>query len=188
MYMVRLVHSHYRRVADSLWLITTRHGSFGTPLGLVLARDGGELRFRRLAADSTVVTAPYPAWAARTDGALCLPTTLALADEISTYAGFALWDERHRPGVSISLSGQLVGHKQVLPRVQPNEELTFLTRRVRSGATLGHAEIEVWRCGDGEDAVEVRAESAPAQPRTRPGLTRALLRPLRSPARRARSC
>ena len=51
----------------------------------------------------------------------------------------------------------------MLPRVQPNEVLTFLTRRVRSGATLGHAEIEVWRCGDGEDA------AAPAViPRFRP--------------------
>ena len=51
---------------------------------------------------------PYPAWAARPDNALCLPTALALADEISTFAGFALWDPRHRPGVSIALAGELV--------------------------------------------------------------------------------
>ena len=112
------------RVAEALWLANTRYGSFGSPLGLVVAQDGGELRFRRLTATSSEVTVPYPAWAARPDNVLCLPTALALADEISTFAGFALWDHRHRPGVSISLSGQLVGHRQQLPRVEPGEQLT----------------------------------------------------------------
>jgi len=113
-------------VAEALWLANTRYGSFGSPLGLVLAQDCGEreLRFRHLTATWSEVTVPYPAWAARPDNALCLPTALALADEISTFAGFALWDHRHRPGVSISLSGQLVGHRQQLPRVEPGEQLT----------------------------------------------------------------
>eukprot|EP00964_Phaeocystis_antarctica_P017532 scaffold9690_cov67-Phaeocystis_antarctica.AAC.1 len=58
-----------RRVAEALWLANTRYGSFGSPLGLVLAQDGGGLRFRRLTATSSEVTMPYPAWAARPDGA-----------------------------------------------------------------------------------------------------------------------
>ena len=119
---------HLRSVAEALWLANTRYGSFGSPLGLVLAQDGGELRFSRLTATSSEVTVPYPAWAARPDNALCLPTALALADEISTFAGFALWDDRHRPGVSISLSGQLVGHRQQLPRVEPGGAAHLLTQ------------------------------------------------------------
>ena len=111
-------------LAEALWLANTRYGSFGSPLGLVLAQDGGELRLRRLTATSSEVTMPYPAWAARPDNALCLPTALALADEISTFAGFALWDPRHRPGVSIALSGELVGHTHELPRVEPGEQPT----------------------------------------------------------------
>lgn len=148
--MDRLGHSQFRSIAHSFWTANTRFGTFGSPLGLVLAQDGGELRFRRLTATTSEVTVPYPAWAARPDSALCLPTALALADETSTFAGFALWDHhRHRPGVSISLSGQLVGHGLRLPRVEPGEQLTFLTKRLRSGRTLGHAEIEVWRGGGG---------------------------------------
>ena len=84
-----------RLCSEALWLANTRYGSFGSPLGLVLPQDGGELRLRRLTATSSEVTMPYPAWAARPDNALCLPTALALADEISTFAGFALWDPRH---------------------------------------------------------------------------------------------
>ena len=111
-------------LAEALWLANTRYGSFGSPLGLVLAQDGGELRLRRLTATSSEVTMPYPAWAARPDNALCLPTALALADEISTFAGFALWDPRHRPGVSIALAGELVGRTHELPRVEPGEQPT----------------------------------------------------------------
>ena len=113
-----------RLCSEALWLANTRYGSFGSPLGLVLPQDGGELRLRRLTATSSEVTMPYPAWAARPDNALCLPTALALADEISTFAGFALWDPRHRPGVSIALSGELVGHTHELPRVEPGEQPT----------------------------------------------------------------
>ena len=52
-----------RCVAEALWLANTRYGSFGSPLGLVLAQDGGGLRFRRLTATSSEVTMPYPVWA-----------------------------------------------------------------------------------------------------------------------------
>ena len=50
-----------RCVAEALWLANTRYGSFGSPLGLVLAQDGGGLP----PPDSHVseVTMPYPAWA-----------------------------------------------------------------------------------------------------------------------------
>ena len=120
----RMATRRFSSLAEALWLANTRYGSFGSPLGLVLAQDGGELRLRRLTATSSEVTMPYPAWAARPDNALCLPTALALADEISTFAGFALWDPRHRPGVSIALAGELVGRTHELPRVEPGEQPT----------------------------------------------------------------
>jgi hypothetical protein len=129
-----MAHRRLCSLAEALWLANTRYGSFGSPLGLVLPQDGGELRLRRLTATSSEVTMPYPAWAARPDNALCLPTALALADEISTFAGFALWDPRHRPGVSIALSGELVGHTHELPRVEPGEQLTFVTKQLRSAS------------------------------------------------------
>ena len=107
------VSARLRSISEHLWLVTTRPGTFGSLLGLRLQRDGGPLRFQRLDESTSEVSVPLPEWAARRDGTLCLGAALALADEVSTYAGTALWDQRKRPGVTITISGQLVGRAQV---------------------------------------------------------------------------
>ena len=135
------VSARLRSISEHLWLVTTRHGTFGSLLGLRLQRDGGPLRFQRLDAATSEVSVPLPAWAARRDGTLCLGAALALADEVSTYAGTALWDQRKRPGVTITISGQLVGRAQVAP----GEELTIVTRPLKSGKSLAHVEMDVMR-------------------------------------------
>ena len=131
------VSARLRSISEHLWLVTTRHGTFGSLLGLRLQRDGGPLRFQRLDASTSEVSVPLPEWAARRDGTLCLGAALALADEVSTYAGTALWDQRKRPGVTITISGQLVGRAQVAP----GEELTIVTRPLKSGKSLAHVEM-----------------------------------------------
>ena len=151
------VNPRLARVADTMWLLTTRHGSFGTMLGLILPADGGRLRYRQLDDRQSVVTAPWPAWAARKDGALCLATALALHDEISTYGGMACWDARHRPGVSISIAGQLVGRGWTTPSVEPDEELSYVTRRLKAGRVLGYLELEIWRGEPGDSSSELLA-------------------------------
>ncbi|EOD14153.1 hypothetical protein EMIHUDRAFT_212187 [Emiliania huxleyi CCMP1516] len=134
-----------RAVAETLWLATTRVGSFGTLLGLTLPLDGGGLRFRQLDKEQSVLSLPLPDWSVRADGTLCLATALALHDEISTYGGMAPWDARHRPGVSISLSGRLVGSALC----DAGKALHFVTRPLKLGRTLGYLELEIWS-GDGE--------------------------------------
>lgn len=130
---------------EALWIGTTRLGSFGSALGLILSRDGGKLTPKQIDATTTEWTCPYPAWAARPDGKLCLATALALADEISSYGGMACWDDRHRPGITISIAATLVGHRNLVPEVAPGEELTFVSRRLKTGRQLGYMELEVWR-------------------------------------------
>ena len=145
------------KVADTLWLATTRHGSFGTLLGLVLRADGGGLRFHELNERQSIISCPWPRWAARADGALCLPTALAMHDEISTYGGMACWDARHRPGVSISIAGHLVGRGQQMPSVEADEELHFVSRRLKAGRQLGYIELEIWRGPPASAGVELLA-------------------------------
>ena len=129
--------------AETMWRITTRLGSFGTTLGLILNRDGGKLTPRRIDDAATEWSVPWPQWASRSDGKLCLATALALADEVSSYGGMSCWDNRCRAGLTLSISARLVGHEP--PSVAPGEELHFVSRKLKTGRQLGYMELEVWR-------------------------------------------
>ena len=138
-------------VAERLWTVSTRLGSFGNTLGLVLQRDGGKLKPHRIDDRATHWSVPYPPWATRKDGRLCLATALALADEVSSYGGMACWDERGRPGITISISAMLADRTEP-PRVSVGEELHFVSRKLKTGRQLGYMELEIWRGAPSDDA------------------------------------
>ena len=132
--------------AESLWSITTRLGSFGTSLGLKLQRDGGRLTPVRIDSATSEWKMPWPTWAARSDGKVCLAVVLALADEISSYGGMACFDKKRRPGVTLSISGTLAARSNgEVPCVSGGEELHFVSRKLKTGRQLGHMELEIWR-------------------------------------------
>ena len=133
-------------VAETLWSVTSRYGSFGTALGLILQRDGGRLTPVRMDSAATEWQMPWPNWAARSDGKLCLATALALADEISSYGGMACWDKKRRAGLTLSISATLAGRSSgEVPSVASGEPLHFVSRKLKTGRQLGYMELEVWR-------------------------------------------
>lgn len=131
--------------AHELWWLGSNRsplGHFGKLLGLRLPADGGKLELCRLEGDSSVVVVPYPdMFGHQEGGAFRLGTAIAMADEISTFAGMAMWDRRARPGVSIALSAQLSSGP--VPRVSPGDLMTFETRLVKAGEQLGFLSFEV---------------------------------------------
>ena len=138
--------AHRLAAAESLWSITTRLGSFGTSLGLKLQRDGGRLTPVRIDSATSEWKMPWPTWAARSDGKVCLAVVLALADEISSYGGMACFDKKRRPGVTLSISGTLAARSNgEVPCVSGGEELHFVSRKLKTGRQLGHMELEIWR-------------------------------------------
>ena len=131
------------RAGELLWMYSARAraGHFGLLLGLKPPRDGGDVRLRRCATHETEVSVRWPAWLCRDDGALCLGGALAMADEITTFAGLCLFDRRARPGLTIGLSGTLAGGP--LPAVNAGDEITFVTRPIKIGASLGFVGFDV---------------------------------------------
>lgn len=144
--------------ASQLWSMTTLHlvtrtlfrvsalrRSFGADmLGLRLPEDGGSVRVDHFDSNQCSMTFNWPAWLCRADGQLCLASALAACDEASTF-GLAAWDARHRPGVSVTLSGQRVSHAPV----RAGEPLTFNSRLIKGGQTLAWLHIDVSNA-DGE--------------------------------------
>ena len=115
-------------VTNFLFRLSSKSKSFGASfLGLRLPVDGGELRVDRLNDTSISTTLPLPAWICRPDGQLCLAGFLAMADEVSTF-GMGAWDSRHRPGVSVTLSGQRTSSKSI----EAGEEITFNAALIRA--------------------------------------------------------
>lgn len=70
-------------------------------------------------------------------GRLKLSSCIAFFDEISTYAGTMAWDDRFRPGVSISLSGRATRPLDF------NGRIYVETRRRKSGKTISFVDIVV---------------------------------------------
>lgn len=132
-------------VMRTLFRVSARRRSFGADmLGLRLPEDGGSVSVDHFDSNQCSMTFNWPAWLCRADGQLCLASALAVCDEASTF-GMAAWDARHRPGVSVTLSGQRVSHVPV----RAGEPLTFNSRLIKGGQTLAWLHIDVSNA-DGE--------------------------------------
>ena len=131
-------------VTNFLFRLSSKSKSFGASfLGLRLPIDGGELRVDRFNDTSISTTLPLPAWLCRPDGQLCLAGFLAMADEVSTF-GMGAWDARHRPGVSVTLSGQRTSSKTI----EAGEEITFNASLIKGGHSLAWMHIEALSGGE----------------------------------------
>ena len=131
-------------VTNFLFRLSSKSKSFGASfLGLRLPVDGGELRIDRFNDISISTTLPLPAWLCRPDGQLCLAGFLAMADEVSTF-GMGAWDARHRPGVSVTLSGQRTSSKTI----DAGEEITFNASLIKGGHSLAWMHIEALSGGE----------------------------------------
>lgn len=119
----------------------TSAGGFGRTLGLALAADGGAVELRSLGDAESVVAIDAPAWLCDAEG--IRPSGLvALFDEVSSYAGAAIWDPQCRPGVSVNLSAVLSDDAD-LKRVGPGSRLVVKSRKQRLGRTLGFIDVDV---------------------------------------------
>lgn len=137
-------------------------GSFGTTLGLTLQRDGGSLMPHRIDGAATHWSVPWPQWAARSDGKLCVAAALALADEISSYGGMACWDARGRAGLTLSISAALAPeHRGAVPSIEVGEELHIVSRKLKTGRQLGYMELEIWRGAPPDEAYYAAAGTQP---------------------------
>ena len=159
-------------ISDRLWSITTRLGSFGSTLGLILQRDGGRLQPHRIDANATHWSMPWPNWATRSDGKLCLGAALALADEISSYGGMACWDKNARAGITLSISAMLATSDGT-PSVRAGEELHYVSRKLKTGRQIGYMELEVWRGAPSDD--QYFGSSSSSQPSLQPSSSSAEL-------------
>lgn len=63
----------------------------------------------------------------------------------------ACWDQKRRPGLTLSISATLAGDSGHVPNVAAGEELHFVSRKLKTGRQLGYMELEVWR-GSPSDA------------------------------------
>ncbi|MGB1593115.1 MAG: hypothetical protein ACPIOQ_10210 [Promethearchaeia archaeon] len=119
---------------------TSPDGWFGYHLGLRLAEFGGTLDIRRVDALESEVATTVPKGMCNPDGRVCLAAAVALADEVSTFAGVVPWDKRCRPGASVQLSAQAYRPLDVAA----GEQLVFGTKKVKMGANLAYVDVNIF--------------------------------------------
>ena len=124
-----------------------RKGRFGTMLGLTPEelRVGGTLRVEHVGGDESVVSVEVPRWCcSASDGRLRLSAVLGIMDEASTYAGICVWDQGHRPGVSIQLEGRAT-HPQGFIDTGAGERINIRTTKVKAGKTITFLKASIER-------------------------------------------
>ncbi|GBG29918.1 Hypothetical Protein FCC1311_061382 [Hondaea fermentalgiana] len=129
-----------KRLALAFWKFSrrSRTGKFGSLLGLHPEELGGTTRMEFLGPKNSIVSTEIPAWTCE-NGKMRLEAAVALLDEISTYAGCCMWDQRCRPGFSIQLQGRALRPIDV----GAGERIKVETRLQRVGRTIGFLDIVI---------------------------------------------
>ena len=124
----------------AMFRYSSRVNSFGaTHLGLRLPEDGGSVTFNHVAVDDKCISLSFawPQWLGRPDGQLCMASALAVCDEASTF-GMAALDPEHRPGVSVTLSGQRTSNAQI----EPESSVTIRSRVMKKPGRSLYARLK----------------------------------------------